>query len=175
MAVDDERKLDPNRVVALYHDHADELRRFLHGLLRNGDLAADALQATFTKAIVQGHNVEPGSLKSWLFTVAYREAMLIRRKQGVADRAIEQRKLIEQAGNTNSLLDAVGIQIRRESIELVRAALQELPAEQLEVVRRRIFEEQKFATIAADLSLPLGTVLSRMQLALGKLRKKLSS
>ncbi len=37
----------------------------------------------------------------------------------------------------------------------------------------RIYDEKTFAAIAEELSLPLGTVLSRMQLAIRKLRLKL--
>ncbi|MCA9247413.1 MAG: hypothetical protein KDA42_09870, partial [Planctomycetales bacterium] len=49
----------------------------------------------------------------------------------------------------------------------------ELPSEQREVVRMRIYEEKKFAEIAAELELPLGTVLTRMRLALKKLEAAL--
>jgi DNA-directed RNA polymerase specialized sigma24 family protein len=38
----------------------------------------------------------------------------------------------------------------------------------------RIYEQKKFATIAEELGLPLGTVLTRMQSALKKLRQRLS-
>ncbi len=63
--------------------------------------------------------------------------------------------------------------VHAETVERVRKALRELPAEQAEVVRRRMFREQKFAEIAAELNLPLGTVLTRMRLALARLRKSL--
>ena len=56
-----------------------------------------------------------------------------------------------------------------------RAALEKLPVEQREVVLLKISEQKTFAAIAAELSLPLGTVLTRMQLALAKLRRALGS
>jgi RNA polymerase sigma-70 factor (ECF subfamily) len=52
----------------------------------------------------------------------------------------------------------------------VRAALDLLPAEQREVVKRRIHDKQKFVEIAAELQVPLGTVLTRMRAALAKLK-----
>jgi len=39
----------------------------------------------------------------------------------------------------------------------------------------RIYEEKTFAVIAEELSLPLGTVLTRMRLAMQKLHKHLES
>ncbi len=48
-----------------------------------------------------------------------------------------------------------------------------LPADQLQVVQLRIYEEQTFQEIARRLELPLGTVLTRMRLALKKLQTSL--
>ena len=62
---------------------------------------------------------------------------------------------------------------RRELAHRVRQAIAALPQEQRDVVQRRIYEEQTFAIIAAELSVPLGTVLSRMRLGLKKLSSKL--
>jgi RNA polymerase sigma-70 factor (ECF subfamily) len=56
----------------------------------------------------------------------------------------------------------------------LRASVGTLPPEQQEVVRRRIHDGQTFAEIASDLNLPIGTVLTRMRLALEKLRKQLA-
>ena len=55
----------------------------------------------------------------------------------------------------------------------VRKALGELPPEQSKVVWARMYEDKTFAQIAEESGLPLGTVLTRMRLALGKLRRTL--
>jgi len=166
----DPARLDPGEVAALYAEHADELRRFLTGLLRDAHLAADVMQTAFAKAVEQGHTAKNESLKSWLFTVAYHEAMHVRRREGAAGRALEQRAFWQQSlleDQPDSRL------VRWETVERVRQALERLPAEQADVVRRRMFVGQKFAEIAAELSLPIGTVLTRMRAALEKLRKAL--
>ena len=64
--------------------------------------------------------------------------------------------------------------IREEAAQRLRESLAELPAEQQQVVRRRIDGNQTFVEIAADLGVPLGTVLTRMRLALEKLQKSLT-
>ncbi len=52
----------------------------------------------------------------------------------------------------------------------VKAALQTLPDEQLRILRLSFFSETPHAAIAKELDLPLGTVKSRIRLALGRLR-----
>ncbi len=167
-------RLDPTQVAALYVRHADELRYFLLGVVRDGELATEALQIAFAKAVEVGHTVQEDSLKSWLYRVAYNEALAIRRRQTVGRRV--QEKLAERKQATApSLKDALPEThlSRWETVAAVRKALEKLPEEQNRVVRMRIYEHKKFAEIAEELNLPLGTVLSRMQLALKKLRRLL--
>lgn len=168
-------RIDPAVVAALYVRHADELRAFLLGMLRDPHLAADVLQSTFAKSIEQGHTAQETSLKAWLFQVAYHEAMLVRRRGAIQQRATQT--LTERGARADTppaaaAADPAGALLRWETVAAVRAAVEALPAEQREVVRLRIWEGRKFADIAAQLGLPLGTVLSRMQLALKKLRAR---
>ena len=158
-------RLEPGVVAALYVKHADELRAFLTGVLRDGELAGEALQATFTKAVEQGHTAQPEKIKGWLFRVSYNEAMAIRRRQQV-----QQKSYKKLAWNQNLTSHAPeDALVRWEEVERVRVALGNLPDEQQQVVRMRIYDEKTFAVIAQELGLPLGTVLTRMRLALKKL------
>ena len=171
MTTADTGRIDPALVAGLYLEHADELRAFLIGVLRSGELASEVLQATFAKAVESGHTAREESLKGWLFRVAYNEAMLVRRRQQLQGKSI--RKLAwgrpEQQETPDDHLT------RWETVARVRKALDELPPEQQQVVRMRIYEEKTFAAIAEELNTPLGTVLTRMRLALGKLATHLRS
>ena len=166
----DEQRIDPARVAGLYVKHAEELRCFALGLLRNADLASEVLQNTFAKAVEMGHTAREETVKGWLFRVAFNEAMALRRRKGVFDKAVH--RLAEMPQRTPDRPDEWVC--RFETVETVRAAIQQLPPEQAQVVRMRIYEQKKFITIAEELSLPLGTVLTRMQSALKKLRHSLS-
>jgi RNA polymerase sigma factor (sigma-70 family) len=53
----------------------------------------------------------------------------------------------------------------------VRQALAELPPEQAQVLRLSFFEEHPHGRIAQDLGIPLGTVKSRIRLAVTQLRR----
>jgi RNA polymerase sigma factor (sigma-70 family) len=167
----DEGKIDPAAVAALYVEHAESLRRFLLGVLRDHQLVGDVLQATFTKLVERGHQTQEESRKSWLFRVAFHEAMAVRRRQNVGQKVVE--RLTWSQDTASAPVDEP--LLRLESVESVRAALDELPSEQRTVVRMRIYEEKTFAAIAEELNIPLGTALGRMRSALQKLKRILAN
>jgi RNA polymerase sigma-70 factor (ECF subfamily) len=161
--------IDAAAVAALYEDHAPELRRFVLGVTRDPELAADVLQTTFARVVEVGHSVRSESFKGWLFRVAFNEALTARRRREARDRGL--RRLAD--------LGLAAVErpderlIRRETVTAVRDALDRLPQEQHRVVWQRIYEDKTFAEIAEEDGLPLGTVLTRMRLALDKLRRTL--
>jgi RNA polymerase sigma factor (sigma-70 family) len=163
----DENRIDPAVVAALYVDHAEQLRRFLLGFLRDPSLVNDVIQATFAEAVQAGHTTCAASRKAWLFQVAHNKAAAIRRRQEIDCRTMGQvvwsRRAIEDPADQPL--------IRFETVEAVRAALARLPAKQRQVVEMRIYEEKTFARIAEELGIPLGTALARMRAALGRLRE----
>ncbi len=142
----------------------------LWGLLRSREAVEDVLQTTFAKALEFNGDVRDAAWKAWLFQVAYHEAMLLRRKEGVQQRAFQRVVSAQPAVVDVWPGDRIA---SRELVEQVGRLLAQLPPEQQEVVHRRMHEEQTFAEIATELGLPLGTVLTRMRLAMEKLRKAL--
>lgn len=170
-SADAPRRLDPATVAALFVQHADELRRFVMGVLRCHEQANDVLQITFAKAVELGHTAREETLKGWLFRVAYNEAIVVKRKQAVQARANEE---LAARGLPGSLSPETPL-VRLETVHRVRVAVDQLPIEQQQVVRMRMYDDKKFVDIAAELGVPLGTVLTRMQLALKKLKKFLDA
>jgi RNA polymerase sigma-70 factor (ECF subfamily) len=164
-----QERLSPAEVAALYVEHADSLRRFLQGVLRDSDLAGDVLQATFAKLLEAGHTTRYESRRAWLFQVAYREAMAIRRRRATGERVLQQVAWMRPTGG-GAVEDSL---VRRETIERVRDELRHLPGPQRRIVRMRIYEGKTFAEIAQELKIPLGTALGRMRAALAKLRRVL--
>lgn len=172
MTAADQGPLDPAAVAALYEQYADELRRFIAGVLHDATLAQDVVQTAFAKLVEQGGQTRSESRKSWLFRVAFHEALDARRRLGRQDFAL--RRAAEKGEFDESTLDSASADlVRQESIEAVRRTLTELPPEQQEIVRLRIYEERTFAEIARLLDIPLGTALGRMHLAIKKLRARL--
>lgn len=162
-------RLDPVVVAALYAEHADELCRFLTGVLRDAEAAQEVTQATFVTAIERGHTADEACLKGWLFRVGFHEALAYRRRQATGVRVA--RKMAESEIPQSLPVDST--LLRAELVHQVRDALHELPEAQQVIVRKRIYDEKTFAVIAQELRIPLGTVLTRMRLALEKLRRTL--
>lgn len=170
-------KLDPATVAELYDCHAESLRAFLIGLLRNREVADDVLQTVFAQTLAAGHTARDETRRGWLFRVAYHEAMLRKRRQAVEARSLQQLALQSPSRNDPAGREAEYVAeeaaIRRESAAQVRAALDQLPAVQRDVVWRRIYHGQTFKAIADELQIPVGTVLTRMRLGLGRLARLL--
>jgi RNA polymerase sigma-70 factor, ECF subfamily len=161
--------LSSEMVALLYAEHGAELRRFLQGVLRDGSLAADCLQATFAKLVERGHETRAETRKAWLFRVAFHEAMAVRRRAAAGDKVCRQVAWQGAVAPPSAEEQAIG----QEELDRVRAALADLRPEEREMVRMRIYEEKTFAVIAKELSIPLGTALGRMRMALMKLKTKL--
>lgn len=91
------------------------------------------------------------------------------RRLGVHRRALDR---LAAAGST-STEPPWAEAVRAETVARVRSAVADLPQEQRQVVEDRIYHGKTFARIAADRGLALGTVLTRMRLAVGKLARSL--
>lgn len=168
MSAADPGKIDPAIVAELFEEHAEALRHFLIGVLRDSQLADDAVQAAFTKMVERGHETKEETRKAWLFRVAYNEGLLVRRRQATGRNVLER-----VAWTVDQQTRPIDPLVRTEDIERVRAAIDKLPADQSQILRMRIYEEETFAVIAEKLKIPLGTALGRMRTALIKLRKAL--
>jgi RNA polymerase sigma-70 factor (ECF subfamily) len=162
--------IDRAEVAVLYARYFAELRRFVLGVLGDPELTGDVLQATFARAIERGHTARTETIKGWLFQVAFREALTAQRRDRTREEASRR---LAALGFSRGERPEEGL-IREETVAAVRKALGELPAEQSKVVWARMYEDKTFAQIAEESGLPLGTVLTRMRLALEKLRRILN-
>lgn len=171
MTHDARAQLDPNVVAGLHTRYGASLYRFALGVLRDRSLAEEATQNAFAKLVAKGHDVAPASQKSWLFRVAYHEALALRRRQATGARAVRQ----WAQGRTGAGPGSDAPLVRQEAVAAVRGAIDDLPPEQRQVVVMRIYQEKSFAEIAEELGAPLGTVLGRMRSALEKLRRGLKN
>ena len=149
----------------LLERYETSLFHFLVGMLRDHHQAEDVLQETFVRALERLDGVDPKHLRGWLFTVAYHQAVLARRR----DRGRCPYRL-ERDGTPDP---APGPLVRAElgdDARRVQELLRRLPAVQQEVIRRRVYEGKRFREIAAELGCPLNTALARMHEGLKRLR-----
>ncbi len=130
--------------------------------------AEDLTQQTFMIAQQKLHQVrEQDKVVRWLYTVA-RSCFLKSRR----------RKRPSAAANFELNVDEIPQHCRGESPfdeEQLRMALDELDDDFRVVVTMFYFEELSYKEIAEALSIPIGTVMSRLARAKGRLRKALVS
>ncbi len=146
------------------------LEKYAWAIVRDWGLAADVVQASFVALSRFGGDVEPAARKSWLFKVTHREALRVRERQKPykqetyeSTAVVFESRAIYEVTPLTKLAD-------REAIEQLTKQIGELTPEQQEVLRLRFFENMTFAEIANSMQIPLGTALSRMRLALERLR-----
>ena len=161
------RNGDGSALEPLFLRYEGSVFRFLFGVLKDHHAAEDALQETFVQAIRRAESVAAETFRGWLFTVAYRQAVLIRRRG----------KRLPSAADDGVLLGLVGdspadqFADRADEARKVRELLTLLPDSQRAVIAARVFEGKKFREVALALGCPLNTALARMHEGLKKLRQ----
>jgi RNA polymerase sigma-70 factor (ECF subfamily) len=162
---------DDAALEALFERHETPLYCFLLGMLRDIHQAEDALQETFVRALERLNGVDPEHLRGWLFTVAYHQAMLLRRREASRNRRLRPVAVQpETVQAPDPLPGPVDQAERSDERQRLRNLLDQLPAPQREVIRQRVYEGKKFREIAESVGCPLNTALARMHEGLKRLR-----
>lgn len=154
---------DPEALRALHHAHAAPLWAYVVRLTGDRARAEDVVQETMLRAWRKGITDLDGggSARSWLFTVA---------RHLVVDDARSARARHESSTDRlpeESVEDEV--EALFESL-LVADALRTLTAEHRAVVLRAYYGRLTVTEIAAELTIPVGTVKSRLHYGLRALR-----
>ncbi len=105
------------------------------------------------------------AVSTWVFTIARNKRVDSIRRENRAELDPNDPAFVPPADDPADTVVEMS-----QATERLQAAVQLLPAEQLEVLRRSYFNDESHSKIAADLDLPLGTVKSRLRLALKRLR-----
>jgi RNA polymerase sigma-70 factor (ECF subfamily) len=130
------------------------------------ETAQDALLTIWKKAtLFDPHRATPAA---WIFTIA-RNLRIDRLRRDNRERlsAVYEMQISDEAERPDDIFDA------DEASERVRAALGILSQEQMQVVQLSFFEGRAHNDIAQTLKIPLGTVKSRLRLAMRSLRQRL--
>lgn len=166
------RDTDCGKLENAFAQHQSELLGTLYYLVGNIEDARDALQETFVKCWRHKDQVtEVQNLKAWIFRIALntgrdlRQTAWRRKRQGLP----EDESIVES-------MDAgpMAIAQRNEQLERLSVAISGLRSEEQEVFLLRQNGQLKYEEIAEAAGIPLGTVKTRMRLALTKLREALA-
>jgi RNA polymerase sigma-70 factor (ECF subfamily) len=157
----------------------DRWHGVVHGvvarMLRQAEDVEDVVEETFWQAWRQASRFDRsrGAVQTWLLTIARSRALdrvrALRRRREEPLEGDDGQLVVQQAAEGDPGLDAEASERRR----IVEAALSGLPAEQREALELGYFGGLSQTEIAERTGQPLGTVKTRMRLALQKLRSQL--
>lgn len=155
----------------LYRHYAPRLKAFF---LRSGlavNVAEELAQETMLQVWRKASLFDPAKAGAgtWIYTIARNLRVDYLRHDRITPRG--NAELPED--EPDDAPDGEALLITAEREERLRTALQSLSSEQEAIVRLSFFADKPHMQIAQDLGLPLGTVKSRVRLALAKLRAAL--
>jgi RNA polymerase sigma factor (sigma-70 family) len=152
----------------LFGHFAPRLKAYIRRLgtedARAEELAQEVMLIVWRRAAL--YDPAQASVSTWIFTIA--------RNRRIDDLRRERRPEIDPEDPAllrDPAPDAYVVTERGEMGRRLSAAVALLPEEQAVVLRKNFFEDKAHGEIASELALPLGTVKSRLRLALGKLRQ----
>ncbi len=148
---------------------------FIYSKIKDRDLAEDVFQDTFIKVIKtlnKGTYNEEGRFLSWVMRIAHNLIVdHYRRKKRMPMHEAQNNdhdvfySISEPSQNIESLM--IGAQIKED----IQALMLELPQNQLEVLRMRLYQDMSFKEIAERTNVSINTSLGRMRYGLINLRK----
>ncbi len=169
---------DRDAFAALFAHFAPRIKAYLMRLGADAALAEELAQEAMIMVWRRAGTFDPrrSAVSTWVFTIARNKRIdaLRRERPDVIGNLLcdevdpEDPVLQPEPGEA-----ADETVLRGQETELLKTALRRLPQEQAELVRMAYFEDKAHGAIAEETGLPLGTVKSRLRLALGHLRQAL--
>jgi RNA polymerase sigma-70 factor (ECF subfamily) len=150
--------------------HVDRLFRLAMWLERNRSDAEDAVQETMVRALQSFHRFQPGTnCRAWLITILQRVVSNRRRSR---QRSIVVSDPDDRIAGTTPFVPPVPQELTDED---VLNALRRLPPPFQEVILLCDVEDLTYKETADALSIPIGTVMSRLHRGRAQLRSELAA
>jgi RNA polymerase sigma-70 factor (ECF subfamily) len=163
---------DQEAFRGLFRRYSASAMALAQRVLRQPALAEETVQEAFLALWRNpaSYDAGRGSVRAWLMsTVHHRAVDQVRREEAQRRRAEEAVSDVDVDGGdpAETVVDELGLPAERDA---VRRALEDLPAEQRQVIELMYFRGMSQTQIATATGLPLGTVKSRTLLAMRRLR-----
>ena len=156
--------------------YQDRLFNSLFRFLGHEEDASDVVQEAFFNAFQALRDFQGGSrFYTWLYRIAMNLAIDQRRRQSKQESTQMGKRLLIQTQDKTLLDNPMILAMRRENIESVQKALMKLSHDHRSVLILKDIEGLHYEEIAEILSIPIGTVRSRIHRARLELRNIIDS
>ena len=153
--------------------HMDAAHNLAKWLLRNEQDAQDVVQEAYLRAFKSFSGFHGSNGRAWLLTIVRNTSYTLLKKNKTVDLTTTFDEEIH-ASSYESVSPATILE-HAEDAELIREAMDELPAEFREILALRHQEGLSYKEIADITQIPPGTVMSRLARARGKLKEYLAA
>jgi RNA polymerase sigma-70 factor, ECF subfamily len=148
----------------------ERLYNFACWLARDREEAEDLVQETFAKALKGFSSFQQGTnFRAWMYRILRNTFLTSRTGLASASSVSFDEEIAHEASFTGSDTPET-ILVQRSDQELVQQALGRLAVPFREILLLCEFEEMSYQEIAETLSIPMGTVMSRLSRARAALR-----
>jgi len=152
--------------------HLDAAHNLARWLLRNEQDAQDVVQEAYLRAFRSFSGFHGTNGRAWLLTIVRNTSYTLLKKNRAVDFTTTFDEEIHATGHES--VSPATILEHSEDAELIREAMDELPAEFREILVLRHQEGLSYKEIADIARIPLGTVMSRLARARDKLKEYLA-
>jgi RNA polymerase sigma-70 factor (ECF subfamily) len=157
---------------AMMLPHMDAAHNLARWLLRNEEDAKDVVQEAYLRAFKSFSGFHGSNGRAWLLTIVRNTCYTLLKKNRAADLTTTFDEEIH-ATSSESVSPAAILE-HAEDADLIKNAMNKLPAEFREILTLRHQEELSYQEISEILKIPTGTVMSRLARARAKLREYLA-
>jgi RNA polymerase sigma-70 factor (ECF subfamily) len=166
------QRRDRSAFGELFAYFAPRLKTFMMRGGADGDTAEELAQEALIQVWRRADSFDPAraAASTWIYTIARNKRIdRLRRERRPALSEEEYLSALGAAGRGDSERGDEAVERGQAESRLARS-LAILPEDQATVVRMAFYRDMSHSAIAAELRLPLGTVKSRIRLALARLR-----
>jgi RNA polymerase sigma factor (sigma-70 family) len=153
--------------------HLDAAHNLARWLLRNEQDAQDVVQEAYLRAFKSFAGFHGSNGRAWLLTIVRNTSYTLLKKNRAVDLTTTFDEEIHASGYES--VSPATILEHSEDAELIREAMDELPAEFREILTLRHQEGLSYKEIADIAQIPPGTVMSRLARARAKLKECLAA
>jgi RNA polymerase sigma-70 factor (ECF subfamily) len=158
---------------ALMLPHIDAAYNLAKWLLRKEEDARDVVQETYLRAFKSFGGFHGSNGRAWLLTIVRNTSYTLLKKNRAVDLTTTFDEEIHVSGHEP--VSPATVLEHSEDAQLIKEAMDELPAEFREILALRHQEDLSYKEIADIVQIPQGTVMSRLARARGKLKECLAT